>query len=85
MSSSSSVSNGCIVSNVSNGVSDISFVSSVSTVGIVGIVSSVRSKNNVIIVCKFMIESKKKNFKKHQIDVFLKSELHKKQQRCDCK
>ena len=51
MSSSSSVSNGCIVSNVSNGVSDISIVCNVSTVGNVSIVKSVSSVSNVSIVC----------------------------------
>ena len=39
--SSSSVSNGFIVSNVSSGVSDISIVSNVSTVGNVSIIRSV--------------------------------------------
>ena len=37
------MSNGCIVSNVSNGVSDFSIVSNVSTVGNVSIVRSVSS------------------------------------------
>ena len=50
--SNSSVSNGCIVSNVSNGVSDISivYVSKVSAVGNI-IVRSVSSVSNFSIVC----------------------------------
>ena len=48
MSSSTSVSNGCIVSYVSNGVSDISIVS---TLGNVSTVRRVSSVSNVSIVC----------------------------------
>ena len=55
MSSSSSVSNGYIVSNVSNGVSDISIVCNVSTVRNVSIVKSVSSVSNVTTVCNQFI------------------------------
>ena len=48
---SSSVSNDCIVTNISNSVSDISVLSNVSTVGNVSTVSSVSGVNNVVIVC----------------------------------
>ena len=50
-SSSGGVSNGGIVSYVSNGVSDISIVSNVSTVSNVGTVTRVSSVSNVSIVC----------------------------------
>ena len=53
MSSSSSASNGCIVSNVSDGASDISIVSNVSTGSNVSIVSSV---NDVIIICNYIYD-----------------------------
>ena len=61
MSSSSSVTSSCIVSNVSSGVSDISIVSSVSTVGNVSIVSSVSNVMLLLyVIIKFMIKKELK-------------------------
>ena len=64
--SSSSVRNGWIISEVSNGVSDISIISNVSTVGNVSIVRSVSSLNNVSIVCNKLMIKKVKNTEKNK-------------------